>query len=374
LVDLRRAGQGEVLFLGDDGGVAHEADEAAVIEVELHAPEAHEAGLFLVDGAGDLAEIEGDVGILLEVFRLDGRRDDAGGAVADEGERIILFADDDGLRRELGAAFAERSAREIDDETQVRRRVDDVKEIVATAAVEVDVAMGDGLGLALEEGGLEAGGRIVVGAELGVDEDEVVLHLTLELVLKHVLRGPTGAGVGFVEVVKVATDGDQETVMVVEIAGGSFGPVVVELLDRHDFVVGDLAGHDFVGQEEAQEREFFDDASLRPEVGVGRAEELQHRDVRDVVHVAAGEETGVDALRVLGEHLGRDDVVDIALDGVEFEVLGRREADAEPGGADDFGEAAAVSAEGGVGVVGVGPDRAGEKEDEGEGRPPALFR
>ena len=102
----------------------------------------------------------------------------------------------------------------------------------------------------MEERGFEAGGRVIVRAQLGVNEDEVVLHLALEFVLEHVLRHPAGAGVGFVEMVEVAADGDEEAVLVVEIPGRGFGPVVVELLDRHDFVVGDVAGHDLLGQEE----------------------------------------------------------------------------------------------------------------------------
>ena len=112
---------------------------------------------------------------------------------------------------------------------------------------------------------------------------------------------------------------------------------------------------------------------MGPEIGVGRAQEFQHRDVGDVVHVAAREETRVDALRVLREHLGGDDVVDVALDGVELEILGRREIYAEARGAHDFGQATAVVAEGGVGVVRVRPDRAGKKYDEGNRSPTTVF-
>jgi hypothetical protein len=69
-----------------------------------------------------------------------------------------------------------------------------VEDVEAAGAVEVGRAVGDGLGLALEEGRLEARGGVVVGAQLRVDEDQVVLHLALELVLVHVLDRPARAG------------------------------------------------------------------------------------------------------------------------------------------------------------------------------------
>jgi hypothetical protein len=98
---------------------------------------------------------------------------------------------------------------------------------------------------------------------------------------------------------------------------------------------------------------------------VGGPQELQHRDVRDVVHVASREEAGVDALRVHGEHLGAHDVRDVALDALVLEVLGRREADAELRALHDLGQAAAVGAERGVGVVDLGDRGAAEEEDRG---------
>ena len=210
-----------------------------------------------------------------------------------------------------------------------------------------------------------------MGAKLGVEEDQMVLHLALELVLIHVLDGPAVARIGLVEMIELSADADKQTVPIVNLSRTGLRPVVVQLGDGHHAVVGDVARHDLGGQQEAQQGQLLDDARLRAEVGVGRAQELQHRDVGDVIHVGAAQEARVDALGVLGEHLGADHVADVALDGVVLEVLRRVEAHAQAGGAHDFGEAAAVGAERGVAVVDIARHGAEKEKDEAHARPAA---
>ena len=209
-------------------------------------------------------------------------------------------------------------------------------------------------------------------AQFGVDEDEPVLHLALQLVLVHVLGDPPGAVVPLVEVVQVRADRDKEPVIVVQMPGAGFGPVVgVEdavglLVDRDHLVVGDVVLHELPGQHEPELGQLLHQARLRAQVRVGRPQELEHRDVRDVVHVASREEPGVEPRRVHGEHLCAHDVRDVALDALVLEILRRGEGDPERRALHDLRQAAAVGAEGRIGIVDLGDRRAGEEEPESD--------
>ena len=258
LGDLGWADHGAVLVVGDDRDVPRESHQAPVVQRVLQAVPAHEAGLLLVDHLGRVAEIQRDVGLPLVVFGLDDRREHPGRACAAEGNLVVVVADDDGLRRQQRAPDAERGPREIYHDPQVRRGMDDVEHVEAARAMEIGEPLGDRLGLALEKGGLEPGGRIVVRAQLGVHEYEPVLDLALQLVLVHVVGGPPGPVVPLVEVVQVRPDRYEQAVIVVHVPGAGLRPVVgVEdavrlLVYRDDLVVGYLVHQDLLRQHEAQ--------------------------------------------------------------------------------------------------------------------------